>query len=178
METQPIPTFINSTPAAFNAGEPSQQQKSRRTRAEKRQHAREKATKVSKPVKAGGRHGKKTPHVIAQEILASISPDQVDAVILQLLQNKERKAGRTKGTLESRITKDVPKKEKKELSPAKLEKIQKRREIRAEKKRLWLEKKATQGAIDGATAVSEPATLRAPADPVSLQDDEINFDEL
>ncbi|KAF2676877.1 hypothetical protein K458DRAFT_410077 [Lentithecium fluviatile CBS 122367] len=160
METNPILTFV------AGPGEAPKYSKPRTHRVEKRQSARDKSKKAAR------KPDRKPPHIIAHEIMSSIHSDQLDLVIVCLLQYKEQNVSKgAKATLESRITKSVEKKEKKEkkeLSPTKLEKIQKRREIRAKKKICAKKKTAQQEGAEGAPAASASPTLKAPANPVVL----------
>lgn len=176
--TQPIPTYVTSPKG--HAGDASKQKKARFTRAEKRQFAKE---------KKGGKltHRSKRPQN-ATGGLQDLSGNEVDAMIVRLLKIREQAGTSQHGSrpskrLEERVTREVPKKEKKELSAKKLEKIQKRREIRAERKKAWLAKKAAeQGAPEGAAVVPAIRSGSVPAaaeEPPSLEfEEEINFDEL
>ena len=176
METQPIPAFVSSPGAAAANGDASQPRprgphpERRVTRANTRARTKSHAPDW------------KPPHITADQLLNTYSAEEIDKLIINILQGKERKSARRNTALENRITKDVKKTEKKEPSPAKLEKIQKRREVRAEKKKVWLEKKAAQGngadAPDAPEPAAESATGKAPAKAAAAQEDVINFDEL
>jgi hypothetical protein len=176
METHPIPSFVNSSPAAANRGEASYattrgpRPEKHVTRANIRKH-KNNATEW-KPVNA-----------IAEQLFNIYSIQEIDSLIIRLLQGKDRRVGGipqrndTKCTLENRITKDMKVTGKKEISPAKLERIQKRCEVRAEKKKRWLKNKATPGAIE-TDVTSVPGPGHAPVNVVPVHEDEINFDEL
>ncbi|KAF2639457.1 hypothetical protein P280DRAFT_470122 [Massarina eburnea CBS 473.64] len=176
--------------------------KPRYTKAEKRAHkASQKAAHPQPDLQQGKRHGQKASQRHATRSQASgapdisvfrhLSPAALDATISQLQFLRAQKAFIAKGgnvailgsnPLESRVTHGGEKKPKKELSAAKLEKIQQRREVRAAKKAEWAAKKAEKTlAPDGgevqadfeAPAASVADTAPAPAP----HDDEINWDE-
>ncbi len=160
----------------ISAGEYSS--KPRYTRTEKRQFTREKFDKAGRQQQSRKPSSRRRS---ADATFSGLRANEVDAMIVRLLRIRDQ-AGNGKKTLESRVTTEVKaKKEKAALSPRKLKKIQKRREMRAEKRKLWLEKKtAEQSGREGASAVPAVASTFAPA-PVEKQvfeEDEINFDEL
>ena len=183
METQSTPIFVASPPAAVNNGEASKPAP-RGPRPERR------VTRTNNHAKAKRGQIMEWPlmqwspaHVITDRLLATYSIEEIDRIIIHLLHGKERivseKSSRNMGVkpLASRITKDLKKTEKKGPSPTKLEKIQKRREMRAEKKRAWMETKATQGGGD-ALAASAPGPNQGFVDSATFQEDEIDFDEV
>lgn len=155
-----------------------------------------------RPAPAEKRQFAKKPHKKhGNADFSSLSTREVDEMIARLLnlrdQTRNRKPKGAKGRpLESRISRDGPK--EKELSVTKLQKIQKRREIRLERNKARQAKKAAEQGDQAEPAREEPSTdiaptaapapARAPAlasDPgsvpaeVEVQElDEINFDDL
>ena len=191
-QVQPISSITTSTDTAY-VGDVFQHQKPRFTRTEKRQFAKERKA-------AEHRHGPfhgilkakngRVPtkpntninHVIRFLIgIKSKSNEEEVKEYVRYLTHLNRLApvSTTSLPLESRITREEPKK-KTVPSARKLEKIQKRREIRAERKAAWLAKKAASGEQD--THVGQTQVASAPSvAPVQQQHppdfDEINFDD-
>ncbi|KAF2245433.1 hypothetical protein BU26DRAFT_521882 [Trematosphaeria pertusa] len=182
MNAQPIATVVTSTEAAY-AGESQQQnQKPRFSRAEKREFARQK--KAAEAPQQSKKHSRAASQKVSHKKhgdagVPGFNDQQIDEMIVRLLSIRGK--GKDAKALETRITRDAPKNEKKkekELSPKKLEKLQKRREIRAERKKAWLAKKEAEkaGGAEGAPAPAPFPTL-VQQQPLPYSD-EINFDEL
>jgi hypothetical protein len=185
-------------PAAYA----NQEQKPRYTKAEKRKYkAEHKTARVTQTAQTqlpqGKRHGQNVqkrnnrerntragPGGANPSDFKHLSPTELDATIAQLLILRTQKGNKP---LENRITREAPQQPpvKKELSPAKLEKIQKRREQRAAKKAEWVAKKAAEvidaGRVPAAAPVLVPTYQPEPPTLVDEQslpnDDEINWDE-
>lgn len=190
MDSQPIASNTTSN-GTSNPSEP-RVHKARFTRAERRAFTKEK--------KAGpqGKHGKKPKHAHKRDIQFVIPKDAntVDDVIAYLLtlrgndgNRKVQDLSRVTKTIEGRVTRDAPK--KKELSAKKLEKLQKRKEIRAEKRKARMEQMAQQSTEAGAEAgaeaqvsVAEVTEAEVVVEAPQIQqaeaaaDEEYNFDEI
>jgi len=170
METQSIPTVVTSPKAPAE----THKQKPRYTRAEKRQYAREKkaAAQAAQALQKSKKHGRKP----TEPDLSKLSSKELDSMIMRLVKLRSEPA---KGKrLEERLTREKTKeKPKKELSPKKLEKIEKRRQIRAERKAVWLAKKTAEGATTEAAEASLPAPAPAPAPAPTSQQPAIELDD-
>jgi hypothetical protein len=162
-----IPSFNTSTETAYAYENPQQQgqqqqQKPRFTRAEKRQYAKEKMDKKASLVatrRTEQRASKKGPRPAssdsndADEVITRALSTIVELIDLRKGRNrKPQKSGlRVSKTLEQRITRDAPKKA--EPSAKKLEKIQKRKEIRLERRKTKLALRAQQTTQEAETTV-------------------------
>ncbi|KAF1965826.1 hypothetical protein BU23DRAFT_560783 [Bimuria novae-zelandiae CBS 107.79] len=132
-------------------------QKPRFTRAEKRQYAREKAVHGTQlhPKHTGPKPNRPTRKTVPSALASKLSEVEIETYIA-LLEAKAQVDGSKPATLAARITHNKPKKEApqpsekpaKELSAKKIEKIEKRSQIRAERKAAWLAKKAVENAAD------------------------------
>ncbi|KAF2744388.1 hypothetical protein M011DRAFT_470518 [Sporormia fimetaria CBS 119925] len=175
MTTSDIPRPIPSGPPQDTATPVSKartddSKKPRYTRAERRAFTKEKQI-THKP------HGKvtKPPHKSKpSKAIPEGLPKGLEDAIKQLVAAHHAANGQSSKPLSARVTRDGGKKDKKvksdikektpkkELSPEKLAKIQKRREIRAEKRKLYLAKKAGESKEQEAEASEENETKPAP----------------
>lgn len=143
------------------------------TRAEKRQYAREQAATRGLPPQAPRKPGRPAkPARPSKSIdITKLTPHERD-VYIALLEAKAGSGASKAPTLADRVTHDkvkqakVGEKPKKELSPKKLEKIEKRRQIRAERKAAWLAKKAAEQAegapVAGAAGLEDVVAQEKP----------------
>lgn len=191
-QPQSIPTFVTSPQAATSGPfipQHQPQQKPRYTKAEKRAYAKQQKATSGAP-HTGRRPTQvkryENPKPLAGDY-SNLTVQQIDDQIRLLTELRKLKAA-ARRPLESRITREeFPglKKEKKELSAEKLEKIQKRREVRAAKKAEWAAKKAAERA-EGQAAASEQKDVLTrqveQTEPVlantNIDNDIINWDEL
>ncbi|KAF2108776.1 hypothetical protein BDV96DRAFT_636496 [Lophiotrema nucula] len=180
---QAHPAPAASAPAAAPAGDGAQQQKKARfTRAEKRAFAREKAQNPFLPSRP--KQQSKAQTIAAPRSLRTNheAPNaNIDNMIGFLLAQRgagKKQQAKAINSVFQGFKLDQPAAKpkaapKKELSAAKLEKIQKRKEVRAEKRQIYLAEKAkkaeAQVTESTATATFEQQPLPA--------DDEINYDE-
>lgn len=158
-------------------------QRPRYTRAEKRQYARDRAIQNSKGRPSQAFAGPKTSKVTSVVSSGRLSKRELELYIVlhetkgrfvvgpqearTILHILEEKAGLGHtAPLGDRVQKILPPEEapRKELSAKKLEKIEKRRQVRAERKAAWVAKKAAESAaIDAAAAALPEVPIRAPA---------------
>ncbi|KAJ4353595.1 uncharacterized protein N0V89_005325 [Didymosphaeria variabile] len=178
LETKDI---VEHALAGGPTGNGTAQLKSRFTRAEKRKFARgKKAIQVPQAPKNNTKPKIDFRNSASVKLdISKLLPSQIDTY-LALLEAKAR-VGRSKpSSLADRVTRDNVKKEKagekpkKELSAAKLDKIEKRRQLRAARKEAWLAKKvadvekkepteATPAAVPAKSPVRTAATSRPPS---------------
>lgn len=168
---QPIAAVATTTETAYTGEQKSQEQnKARFTRAERRAFTKEKraAQNPKKPFnkkdsKAAPKNCNSVDDVIAY--LLTIRGKEGDRKVKESL-------SRVTKTLEGRITRDAPKKP--EPSAKKLEKIQKRKEIRAERRKAKLAARAEHNIQreQGADGVPQTQELQA-----VTEFEEINFDD-
>jgi hypothetical protein len=207
---QPITSIAPSAEAAYAGGKSAEQTKARFTRAEKRAFANEKKKKTAQqpgknPKKVSKRDAKPAPKGKGKGKGNDSVQTAVEAIAYFLThqgKDSDRKVQQTltraTNSIESRVTREAPKKadvKKAEPSAKKLEKIQKRKEMRAEKKQAWKAQQAEKAAQEGAAApiiesVEEteaaltgaqapvPATATAPAQTTEESDFEGNFDDI
>jgi hypothetical protein len=176
----PATLEIKNAAKAAPTGVPTSdaQRKPRFTRAEKRPYARDKkATQVQQAPKKETAKPKDTLRNIgtSQIDIIRLSPAHIDTYIA-LLEAKARVSSSKPKSLAVRImrdnigTKKAGEKPKKELSTAKLERIEKRRQLRTAVKEAWLAKKvadvkereATEAAPAAAPAKSPVRTASTP----------------
>ena len=191
-QAQPIFSITASTDTAY-IGDAFQHQKTRFTRAEKRQYVKERkaAEHRHEPFhgvsKAKNRRVSTKPNTNISHVIKFLigiksksNEEEVKEYVRYLTHlNRLAPAFATSLPLESRITREKPK-TKAVPSARKLEKIQKRREIRAERRAAWLAKKAASREQD--THIDQTQVVSAPsAVPIQQQHppdfDEINFDD-
>ncbi|PSN71331.1 hypothetical protein BS50DRAFT_280286 [Corynespora cassiicola Philippines] len=166
---QPV-TSITTTAETAYVGEGQQSEKPRFTRSERRQFKVEKAGHTKKP------HRKDSKFQIAalDDVIAYL------VSIRHLRKNEQVKAlSRVAKQFENSGAKSLESRAepKKELSAKKLEKIQKRREIRAEKKAAWLAKKAETAQAESGHA-SGPTEAPAQRQAAFPEADFIDYDNL
>jgi hypothetical protein len=180
---QPITSIAPSAEAAYAGGKPAEQTKARFTRAEKRAFANEKKKTAQQP----GKNPKKVPKRDAKPAPKGKGKGKgndsvqtaVEAIAYFLThqgKDSDRKVqqtlSRATNSIESRITRDAPKKadvKKAEPSAKKLEKIQKRKEMRAEKKQAWKAQQAEKAAQEGAAAPVTESVEETEAAPALAQ---------
>ncbi|KAL1608018.1 hypothetical protein SLS60_002957 [Paraconiothyrium brasiliense] len=142
-------------------------QKPRFTRNEKRKFAREKkAIQAPQASKSSAKSKTDIRDSGSSKLdVSKLLPAQIDTYIA-LLEAKARVGSSKPSSLADRITREKVKageKPKKEISAAKLEKIEKRRQLRAAKKEAWLAKKgANTEKIDPIEAEPAVALAKSP----------------
>ena len=165
LNTQPIGSIVTNAESAYTGGNKAQnQEKVRFTRAQRRQYAKEKraAQVFSKDPKKPARTKSHAPFKGCNDI------DEVIAYLINMRDrsgNSKISSGITK-SLASRMTFPKP---KKVPSPEKLEKLQKRKELRAQKRKVRMAEKAAKKDTEG-----QPGDGAA----IAQQQDTPDFDEI
>jgi hypothetical protein len=166
---------IKPSTETAHAGDKAQVQKKERfTRAERRAYIKEK--KGAQNGKKGAQQLKKRKGKPATRTQPQAAGQTVDDIIAYLLTVRGKEGNHKLGdilpsvtkSLETRVTRDAPKapKQKKELSAAKLEKIQKRKEARVEKRRvIRCPGLKTSATTNSSYDESSPEIIRCPGVP-------------
>ncbi|KAF1952397.1 hypothetical protein CC80DRAFT_495449 [Byssothecium circinans] len=193
-DTQPTPRYTKAEKRSFRAAQKAAQTPTTQdpmAQTPQTQHGKRHGQKASQ---SRGHHDAGNPSINISQF-NHLSIDELDTLIGQLaLLSAQKKAFNNvqasltakPKVLNDRVTRDDGEKKTKVLSEAKLEKIQKRREMRAAKKAEWVAKKAEkaekaaqEGASPAVASAQEPA-VDASGNTASgkvANEDVINWDE-
>jgi hypothetical protein len=169
----PLPTSIET---ACPSAKSQQQKKDRFTRAERRAFKKQKdaAQHTKKPKQANKTHTK------APANAKNFNVDDAINLLIALrgteVNRKFQNFGPTNKPLQDRVTRGAPKKA--EPSSKKLEKIQKRKGIRAERRKAYLAKRVVQEGADTQIFGAGTAIPQEGEEVLLMDDQEINFDDL